>query len=179
MLLGGLGDCGFHKTAATAIPQFAASEAITNWNIESNFDFRLLPTSPALHIGTTTGIPNYDAAGRAYAENGPGSNLSLGALERNLYSQGWTTLTGAGLSPSVAPGNGDPGFSNCITPSSGLDAIRHARRAGTRFQSPSTPASLQPGQTASSERSRVLRNNCCGLEGGMRTMSAMRFMPSR
>jgi hypothetical protein len=107
-------------SCADGDPQFAA-ETITSWNVESYFDFRLLPASPALHAGTTTGIPNYDAAGRAYAENGPGSNPSLGALERNLYSQGWTALTGAGLSPSVAPGNGDPGFSNCLNPG-GSDA---------------------------------------------------------
>jgi hypothetical protein len=105
---------------AVADPQFAA-EAITNWNIESYFDFRLLPSSPALHAGTATGIPNYDAAGRAYVESGSGSNPSEGALERSLFNQGWTTLTGAGLSPAVAPGNGDPVFTNCLTPS-GLDA---------------------------------------------------------
>jgi hypothetical protein len=103
-----------------ADPQFTA-ETIANWNIESYFDFRLLPSSPALHAATTNGIPNYDAAGRAYAENGPSSNPSLGALERNLYGPGWTTLTSAGLSPAVAPANGYPAFSNCLTPS-GLDA---------------------------------------------------------
>ncbi len=101
-------------------PQFAA-EAIGKWNAESYFDFRLLPTSPAWNAGTTTGSPYYDAMGRAYVESGPNSNPSLGALERNLYTQGWTTLAGAGLSAAVAPPNGYPGNTNCLTPS-GLDA---------------------------------------------------------
>ncbi|HTR37099.1 MAG TPA: dockerin type I domain-containing protein [Bryobacteraceae bacterium] len=103
-----------------ADPEFVA-ENIANWNVESSFDLRLSTTSPALHAGSTAGVPDYDAAGRAYTESGPSSAPSLGALERNLYAQGWTTLTGAGLSPAVAPNTGDPNNTNCLT-QSGLDA---------------------------------------------------------
>jgi hypothetical protein len=52
-------------------------------------DFRIYNTSPAFHTGTTTGAPSYDLRGRSYIGS-PGP--SLGAIERQLYSQGWTAL---------------------------------------------------------------------------------------
>jgi hypothetical protein len=87
-----------------ADPKFINESIANGQTLESYFDFRLLPASPALNAGSVTGIPNHDAIGRAFVELAP----SIGALERNLYNRGWTTLTGVGLSATVAPPNGAP-----------------------------------------------------------------------
>ena len=86
-----------------ADPQLVA-ENITNWNNESYFDFRLGNGSPGLHAGSSTGIPNFDIRGHSYMEDG----ASIGAYEQKRYGRGWTTLTGAGISATIAPPNGAP-----------------------------------------------------------------------
>lgn len=85
-------------------PNFADVVQASYYNNKARYDFRLLPTSNALNVGSTTGIPPYDLVGRAYTELAP----SIGGIERNLYKQGWTQLNGAGISGAVAPPNGSP-----------------------------------------------------------------------
>ena len=81
-------NCNVHD------PQFAA-EAISHSNVESYFDFRLLPASPALHAGSITGIPNFDAVGNSYA-----SNPSLGALESSSAAP--PTSTTPSMPPTIS-----------------------------------------------------------------------------
>jgi len=78
------GNAGSVTTAFTncnvADPQFVA-EAISRWNVESYFDFRLQSASPALGAGSITGIPAYDAVGNAYA-----TKPSIGAIDQAVAS---------------------------------------------------------------------------------------------
>ncbi|HTR37091.1 MAG TPA: hypothetical protein VMH80_14390 [Bryobacteraceae bacterium] len=90
-------------SCADGNPTFADVVQASYYSNKFRYDFRLLPASNALHAGSTT-VPNYDLVGRAFVENTP----SIGGLERNLYQQGWNTLTGAGISSAVAPANGAP-----------------------------------------------------------------------
>ena len=90
-------------TCADGDPTFADVAQASYYSNKLRYDFRLVPTSNALHAGSTT-VPNYDLVGRAFVENTP----SIGGLERNLYQQGWNTLTGAGFSSAVYPAAGSP-----------------------------------------------------------------------
>lgn len=96
-------------------PKFvSASLSYTN---SLQYDLRLLASSsPAFHAGSTTAIPGYDAAGRAFVDATP----SIGGLESNLFKWGWNDLGSAtkmqyisGGSNSV-PSDGTPSNTNNI-----------------------------------------------------------------
>jgi len=94
-----------NTNCSVADPKFVAA-SITYYNsAATSFDFHLQSTSPAKYTGTATGIPNYDLAGRAFADTTP----SMGALEIQPWSQGWTDLTGAKISTSICPADGASG----------------------------------------------------------------------
>ncbi len=96
-----------------AHPKLVALTA--TYTLPTQFDLRILDTSPAFHAGATAGLPQYDMAGRAYIGGG---TPSVGGLERQLYKYGWND-TGVGLynrangisagRTSVCPCNGAPG----------------------------------------------------------------------
>jgi hypothetical protein len=70
-------------------PKFVAAQQSYFYD-PSLYDLRILDTSPAFHTGTLTGKPDYDLKGRSYIGS-PGP--SIGAIERQLYPQGWTNLS--------------------------------------------------------------------------------------
>ena len=72
------------------------------------WDLRIYNTSPALHAGSTTSAPQYDLFGRAYLAASP----SIGGIERQLYSNGWTQLANTAMT-SICPSPSPGGSSTC------------------------------------------------------------------
>lgn len=95
-------------TSCTNVDPGFATEGISLWNSEVNWDFRLVTTSPPLRTGSTNKQFFKDIAGREFLDDTP----SIGAFERNLYQPGWNDLGSA--TKVVAPPNGAPGFTNNI-----------------------------------------------------------------
>jgi hypothetical protein len=87
-------------------PQFIAYDP-TAYATPLSYDFRIGAASPALRTGSATAIPDYDLKGRAFtASPAP----SIGAIERQLYTQGWNDLgASSGLRPAICPADGASG----------------------------------------------------------------------
>ena len=106
-----------------ADPKFTAVDPSAWYTTPSLFDFHLLAGSPALHSGTSVGIPAYDLFGNPFA-----SSPSMGAIE---------TGSGVTVNPptiSITSPTGGSTVSGTVTASATASASGSASVTGVQFQ---------------------------------------------